>query len=154
MKNYVRFVFYNNQSIQKLAFFRFLECSLRKANNLFSAQIIWARQPTFSEMFFCYFFHIKHNVYARRYMLKAICNRKGRFPIQKHQKIQEIFPQFFQSKQTTESSVCSLTSSMCLSSYWSWLGTNQKARNLNVVVNTCTCTCNCCWTLCLTFFFC
>jgi hypothetical protein len=47
MKNYVRFVFYNNESIQKLAFFRFLECSLRKANDLFAAQIILAR-PVFS----------------------------------------------------------------------------------------------------------
>jgi hypothetical protein len=40
----LRFVFYNNESIQKLAFFRFLECSLRKANDLFAAQIILARQ--------------------------------------------------------------------------------------------------------------
>jgi hypothetical protein len=44
MKNHVRFVFYNNESIQKLAFFRFLECSLLKANKLFAAQVILARQ--------------------------------------------------------------------------------------------------------------
>jgi hypothetical protein len=43
MKNCVRFVFYNNESIQKLALPRFLECSLRKAAN-FAAQIILARQ--------------------------------------------------------------------------------------------------------------
>jgi hypothetical protein len=44
MKNYVQFVFCNNEIIQKLAFFRFMECSLRKANYLFAAQIILARQ--------------------------------------------------------------------------------------------------------------
>jgi hypothetical protein len=29
--------FYNNESIQKLELFRFLECSLRKANDIFAA---------------------------------------------------------------------------------------------------------------------
>jgi hypothetical protein len=52
MKNYVRFVFYNNESFQKLAFFRFLECSLQKANNIFAAQIILARKNQ-SEKFEC-----------------------------------------------------------------------------------------------------
>jgi hypothetical protein len=69
-------------------------------------------------------------------MLEAISNRKGRFPIQKHQKLRQHFTIFVQSKQTTESCARSLTSSMCLSSYWTCLGTNQKARSLNVVVKT------------------
>jgi hypothetical protein len=60
--------FLQQRKPSKLAFFRFLECSLRKANDLFAAQIILARQPTFSDLFFRYFFNIKYKVYARSYL--------------------------------------------------------------------------------------